>query len=744
MKRLVKSKANFGTAPVFLTAISTILGAILFLRFGYAVGNVGFLGTMGIILFAHLVTIPTALAIAEIATNQKVEGGGEYYIISRSFGINVGAAIGITLYLSQAISFAFYMIAFAEAFGSVFEFVNAQTGMDFHDKRLVSIPIILILSGILIYRGSDLGMKALYVVVGILFISIAMFFYGQTGYRESLESFSFNSTISNPDNFYIVFAICFPAFTGMTAGVGLSGDLKDPKKSIPIGTLSATIFGMIVYIFIAYKMTISASPEDLAGDQFVMSKIAIWGPIIPIGLAAATISSAIGSALVAPRTLQALAMDRILPFPMINRWLSFGKSSNGDPVNATVATCLLALFFVIIGDINFVAQIISMFFMVTYGTICLISFLQHFAADPSYRPDFKSRWYISLIGALLTIYLMFRMNAFYAFVSISMMIVIYLTITKLKQDKEGMAKIFQGVIFQLSRRLQIFLQKTEKEDHNNWRPSVICISKDFFKRPSAFKFMTWISHRYGFGTYIHYMQGYFSKETNLQSKEQLRECIKIAGSSRSNVYLDTIISPSFTSVVAQAIQLPSVSGKDINMVLLEYSKNSPDGLQEIIENFPLIKSADLDTCILGSSDKAFGVKSEIHIWITPNDMENGSLMILMGYVLMGHPDWKNAQIKISAIFPENEISVIQEQLLNLIKSGRLPISAHNVELLEKKDEISVKEIINEKSKSADLTIVGFRSEALKQLGINLFQGYKGVGDILFVNTTSEKEIVDAF
>ena len=383
MERLVKSKANFGTAPVFLTAISTILGAIMFLRFGYAVGNVGFLGTMGIILFAHLVTIPTAMAIAEIATNQKVEGGGEYYIISRSFGINVGAAIGITLYLSQAISFAFYMIAFAEAFGLVFEFVNAQTGMDFHDKRIVSIPAILILSSILIFRGSDLGMKALYVVVGILFISIAMFFYGQTGYRESLESFSFNSTISNPDNFYIVFAICFPAFTGMTAGVGLSGDLKDPKKSIPIGTLSATIFGMIVYIFIAYKLTMSASPEDLAGDQFVMSKIAVWGPIIPIGLAAATISSAIGSALVAPRTLQALAMDRILPVPMINRWLSFGKRSNGDPVNATVATCILALFFVAIGDINFVAQIISMFFMVTYGTICLISFLQHFAADPS-------------------------------------------------------------------------------------------------------------------------------------------------------------------------------------------------------------------------------------------------------------------------------------------------------------------------------------------------------------------------
>jgi amino acid transporter len=115
-RTLVNHKAEFGTLPVFMTAISTILGAILFLRFGYAVGHTGFIGAIGIIALGHLVTIPTALAVAEIATNQKVLGGGAYYIISRSFGLNIGAAIGITLYLSQAISVAFYVIAFGEAF----------------------------------------------------------------------------------------------------------------------------------------------------------------------------------------------------------------------------------------------------------------------------------------------------------------------------------------------------------------------------------------------------------------------------------------------------------------------------------------------------------------------------------------------------------------------------------------------------------------------------------------------------
>jgi amino acid transporter len=186
----------------------------------------------------------------------------------------------------------------------------------------------------------------------------------------------------------------------MTAGVGLSGDLAKPSRSIPLGTLAGTITGMVVYMLIAYKLTISASPADLANtDRLVMGEIAWQGWwIIPIGLAAATISSALGSILVAPRTLQALARDRVLPSPRGSYFLSRGRGKNDEPFNATVVTVLFALLFVLMGELDFVAEIISMFFMVTYGTLNLISFLQHFAADPSYRPTFKSRWWISLFG----------------------------------------------------------------------------------------------------------------------------------------------------------------------------------------------------------------------------------------------------------------------------------------------------------------------------------------------------------
>ena len=739
MSNLREKKGKFGVTPVFLTALSTILGAVMFLRFGYAVGNVGFIGTVGIILLGHLITIPTAMAIAEIATNQKVEGGGEYYIISRSFGINIGAAIGLTLYLSQAISIAFYSIAFSEAFDGVIEWLNDTYHIFIWDKRLISAPLVLMLSAIMLSKGAQLGVKILYPVVAILVVSLLFLFLGDTGYMTGNGNFYFFKTIQNPDSFFIVFAIIFPAFTGMTAGVGLSGDLKDPKKAIPLGSLMATFTGMLIYLFIAYKLTISASPEDLASDQLIMGKIALWGPIIALGLAAATFSSALGSIMVAPRTLQALASDEIIPNRGINAFLS-KETKKGEPFNATVITILIALFFLLVGDINMVAQIISMFFMVTYGAICSISFLQHFAADPSYRPAFKSRWYVSLLGAVLCFYMMFKMNAMYAFSALLIMVLIYVGITYFSPNKQGMVKIFQGVIYQLSRQLQVFLQKADKEDINTWRPSLICISDDSFKRTAAFELMRWISHRYGFGTYLHYIKGYVSRETNKNAHDMLDRLIEKAEISKSNMYLDTIISPSYTTAIAQSIQLPSVSGKESNMFMFEYSKTLGPCTDLIMDNMPLVSATDFDICVLASTEKGFGYHNEIHIWITQGDFDNASLMILMSFVIMGHRDWQGAEIKIFAIHPKDELTNQREKLLDQIKEGRLPISPNNVELIEKDQETNSRVIINKRSVGADLTIIGFNSEAVKQLRAEVFEGYHDLGNILFVNSSKEKEL----
>ena len=739
---LIKRKAALGTAPVFFTAISTILGAIMFLRFGYAVGSVGFLGAVAIIIIGHLVTIPTALALAEIATNQKVEGGGEYFIISRSFGLVVGAAIGVGLFLSQAISVAFYIIAFAEAFNPLYDFVNDRLGWSLTDKRLVSIPALFALAGLILYKGANVGLKALYTVVGVLFLSLVLFFLGGTEYTGRFGYQSLVATVENADPFFLVFAICFPAFTGMTAGVGLSGDLKSPSRSIPVGTLAATVVGMAVYIAIAFKLAASASPQELVSDQLAMSHIALWGPIIPIGLACATISSALGSALVAPRTLQALGADGIFPKDSINIWLSRGKGSTLEPVNAALAVFGIAVLFVAIGDVNFVAQIISMFFMVTYGSICLISFLEHFAADPSYRPVFRSRWYISFLGAVMCIWLMFKMSATYAILAISAMVLMYLGISYYKPERRGLAAIFQGAIFQLSRQLQVFLQKSSKADTARWRPSVVCISRSSFERLAGFELLRWISHRYGFGSYIHFLKGYLSRTTSEQARDDLNRLVKMAGVSDSNVYVDTLISPSYTTAICQAAQLPGISGKENNMILFDFSKRDPAELMDIIDNYQLLVASGFDVAILGSSDREFGYKKEIHVWITPADYDNASLMILMAYIILGHPDWSKGVIKLFASFPEEELDEQRDELLKLVQSGRLPLSAQNIHLLGQKAGTSKRETINEKSRDADLTIIGFVGDALRHRKTEMFTGYDGIGNVLFVNTTQEIELID--
>ena len=790
---------KFGTAPVFFTAISTILGAIMFLRFGFAVGNVGFLGTIAIILIGHAVTIPTAMAIAEIATNQKVEGGGEYYIISRSFGLVIGSTIGIALYLSQGISVAFYIMAFAEAFSSLFSYLIETFDLPewlvwlMQQKQAIGIPALLGLTYIMLAKGADLGVKVLYIVVATLAIALIAFFLGSTEYSQDHEfnpmatiadsfvsevteaeetvpfasdtlqadtltnSYSNQETVkkapppSNSNNrqspliplgFFTVFAIIFPAFTGMTAGVGMSGDLKDPGRSIPLGTLAGTIGGMVVYIFLAYKLTISASPQDLADtSKLIMADIAWQGWwIIPLGLAAATISSALGSIMVAPRTLQAIARDQIFPAPKVNYWLSRGKGKSDEPFNASVVTILIAAVFIMAGALDSVAQIISIFFMVTYGSLCLISFLNHFAADPSYRPRFKSRWIISLFGALACFGLMFFMNAGYAFIAIFLMILLYFVIAYFNQDKKSMALIFQGVIFQFSRQLQVFLQKADKEKARSWRPSAIAFSSHTFDRLGAFDLLRWISQKYGFGTYIHQIEGYLSRETNAVAKACKERLIKMTESTSSKIYVDTLVSPSYTSSIAQVIQLPGIAGTENNLLLFEFSKNKPDSLKNIVENFKLIKSVDFDVLVLGTSERGFGLKKQVHIWITSVDYQNANLMILLAYIIIGHKEWKGAEIKIFAIYPEATIEKEKERLYSLIEKGQLPISPNNLEFITRKAEIKTEKIITEKSRDADLTILGFHPELIKHEGVKAFQQFGDVGNVLFVNAVESKEI----
>ncbi len=729
---------GFGTLPVFLAGISTILGAIMFLRFGYAVGNVGLLGTLGIIVIGHLVTIPTALAIAEIATNRKVEGGGEYFIISRSFGTTIGSVIGVSLYLSQAISVAFYMIAFAEAFSPLADLIAERVG--FYDPRLISLPATLLLLLLVLTKGAALGVKALYVVVATLVLSLISFFIGETDYEVTM---ALTETVDNPHRFMDVFAICFPAFTGMTAGVGLSGDLRNPRKSIPAGTLMATFAGMFAYIFIVFKLAASAPVDMLAEDQLIMEKIAIWGPMILIGLAAATISSAIGSILVAPRTLQALGSDESLPLPGINKWLETGVGAVNEPRNATLVTGGLALCIVLLGNVDFVARLISMFFMVTYGSLCAISFLEHFAARPDYRPSFRSRWYVSLFGAVICTLMMFLMDPLYAILAILVMSGLYLIVAQQSKGRRtGLAAMFEGVMTQANRYMSVRLQERRRRiSASEWRPSVIMINDRTFDRRSPLQFLRWICHRYGFGTYLHFIKGHLDQKTFAQSEQIKERLIRQARQQHSPVYMDTVVSPSMISALAQSLQIPGVSGLSNNTILFEFSIHDDDKIiNEVAESCLFASSTKMTRLVLRHTDFYFGERKSIHIWLTWNDRENAYLMILFSYILLGHPDWADAEIKVFAAMPMNQLAERRREFQQFMSDGRIPVSEKNIRFLPIDDIEAYRERVTRLSQNADLLVVGFDLEGLAKRKGETFKNHTLNKDVLFVNAHHELSI----
>ncbi len=721
---------GFSTAPVFLAAISTILGAILFLRFGYAVGHVGMFGVLLIILIGHAITIPTAMAIAEIATNLKVEGGGEYFIISRSFGSMVGSTIGISLYFSQAISVAFYMIAFSEAFTPAFAWVQELTGI-VPQIWMISIPATLLLLVLILKKGANIGVTMLWVVVTTLGISLVTFFLGKSPHETpSLDIFA---TVKEPEDFFVVFAIIFPAFTGMTAGVGLSGDLKNPRKSIPLGTLTATFTGMIVYVLVVTKLAYSLTPAELTADQFAMSKIALWGPIIPIGLAAATLSSAIGSILIAPRTLQALAGDNTFPSRAVNRFLKKGKGDSNEPVHATLVTSVIVLVFVSLGSVNFVAKIISMFFMITYGSLCLVSFLEHFAGNPSYRPTFKSRWYLSLIGAVACFIMMFQMAPLYALLALLAIMGIYLSL-KRRSERDDLSAMIKGVLFQLTRKLQVLIQKRQAEVAlSNWRPSFIAISSASISRLAPFDLLRWISHYHGFGSFIHFVKGPLDEPHQSEAKVKLEQLINQVTESHAGIYVDTIISPSFKTAVAQIVQLPGIAGMENNSILFEFHEDHPEAISDIIEGCQFASVVDFNMTVLRSSDRHFGYKKRIDIWLTPGDYANANLMILLAYIIIGHPEWKRCKIDLFAAFETSEMDAHVAQLNRLIDEGRIPISKKNVRKIPwDKDKSSYEAQVSLHSEAADLVIMGFSLKKLKKDKGNFFKKFGNVKDILFV------------
>ena len=375
---------QFGTFKgVFTPSVLTVLGVVMYLRMGWVLGNLGLTGTIAVVTLASTITFFTALSLAALATNMRVGGGGAYYVISRSLGVETGAAIGIPLYLAQALGISFYIAGFSESVVDVFPALDlTQVGV----VTLIGLTIV-------VYISADLALKSQFIIMIAIAASLVSFFAGSAPPTPVPDELPVMERL----HFWAVFAVFFPAVTGIEAGIAMSGDLREPARSLPRGTIAAVLVGYAVYLAIPIVMHARDIPRPLLlTDSLVMQASARWGPAVLVGIWAASLSSAMGALLGAPRTLQALARDEVIP-PVIGR--GFGR--HNDPRVATVLSFGLALAGILMGNLNAIAVVLSMFFLTSYGVLNLSAGLGELISSPAWRPKFRVPWWISVAGFLL-------------------------------------------------------------------------------------------------------------------------------------------------------------------------------------------------------------------------------------------------------------------------------------------------------------------------------------------------------
>ncbi|MDJ0646160.1 MAG: Na-K-Cl cotransporter, partial [Flavobacteriaceae bacterium] len=402
------SKApKFGTfLGVYTPSILTILGLIMYLRFGWVVGNVGLLKTIAIVLMASAITFITGLSASAIATNIKVGVGGEYYMISRSLGLETGGAIGIPLYLCRTLSVTFYCYGLAEAILALWP--QGATGLPAYSLQAIAILFIIVVTA-LSGKSAKLVLKSQIPIMVIVALSILALLVGVL--LKPLHAPVTEATYySAPEGFWYVFAVFFPAVTGFTAGIGMSGDLKDPQKSIPKGTLGAVVSGAAIYLIIplALAVTGTLTIEQLADPDAgvtIWTRLAILGPwLVYPAVWGAVLSSAFGSILGGPRILQALSMDGLVP-----KFLA-KLSPSGQPTIATWISGAIALGAVFLGGLNTIAQYVSVLFLTLYVAVNVSAAVEQLIKEPSYRPKIHVPWYISLLGAIAAMVVMLLIN----------------------------------------------------------------------------------------------------------------------------------------------------------------------------------------------------------------------------------------------------------------------------------------------------------------------------------------------
>jgi amino acid transporter len=672
---------------VFTPTILTILGVIMYLRFGWLVGSLGLFRVLAIVLLANLITIITTLSFSAVATNAKVGAGGAYFIISRSLGLELGGAIGVPLFLSQAFSVTLYAYGLAESFRILWPALPIQP---------VTFGIIAAV-GLLAVAGADKALRAQVFLMGLVIISLVALGVGVF----ARSSFGEGPVVIHPPSgnlgFWAGFAVFFPAVTGVMAGLGLSGDLKDPGRSIPLGSILAVATGFLIYMIVPVLLMLGAEPSELKEDPLIWTRIAVLGPYLVLpGLWAAIFSSAVGSILAAPRTLQALARDGLAPRGL---WRPTGDWREILP--GLGVSLVIAFLAVLLGKLNAVAAVVSMFFLTVYGTINIVAAFEALSGDPSWRPKIRIHWAVNLLGGVACVFVMILINPFvgvFAFLA-EFGLWMYLS-RRVQKARWGDAR--RGLYENLIRWALVHLARRPLSSRN-WRPHVLVFVDEPVAELDLVRFGDWFSQGRGVVTVCHLIVG------DLMSKDldigEMRQAIQnVMNDEEMVVFAEVDVVSDVVEGIVGVAQANGMAGLTSNTVVLGW----PDDAAlrcEFLRTIPKLERLK-KSLVLGRIKPKYVFhreKRKIHVWWGGLE-QNSDLMLLLAYLLTQNHDWRDAEVEVMSIASSEMTKERTESYLNqLIPEIRIDATAR---VILKPKDVTVAQLIQRESADAEVVFLG--------------------------------------
>jgi amino acid transporter len=686
---------KFGTfLGVYTPSVLTILGLIMYLRFGWVVGNLGLPLTLFVVLLATSITFITALSASAVATNMRVGVGGEYYMISRSLGLELGGAIGIPLFLCRTLSITFYSFGLAE---SILTFWPASWGaIPAATTQLLTaflIVTIVAISG----RSAELALKLqipIMIAVGLSILALGLGV--ATGGIQSPEMVPSYRTA--PAGFWYVFAVFFPAVTGFTAGIGMSGDLKDPRRSIPRGTLLAVTTGALVYLSIPLLLSTTGrvTPRDLAEPGIIWIQIAVLGAwLVFPGVWGAILSSAFGSALGGPRVLQSLSRDGLAPAFLAR------TSRSGQPTVATWASGAIALAAVALGGLNAVAQFVTILFLTLYVTINLSAAIENLVGDPSFRPTIKVPWWISLLGSIGAIAVMFLISPIACIAAVILELGLYLYLRRRVLKREW-GDVRAGMWIAVA-RFALMKLRENRSDPRNWRPHILLLAGDPGKRISLVRLASWFNQDRGIVTACRLMTGDL-RDGSVEIDRVRSEMEAEVTEAGLTAFCEAHVVPDFETGVLDIAQASGVGELAANTVMFGWSKRR-ERLASQLRLMRALSNAGKSTVISRIRwAHEPGQEKRIDLW-WGGLQNNGDLMLLLAHLLRLNPEWNDARLTVRSIArSEAERDSQHTGLAELLAETR--IEADTEVLYEPDATRDLADIMHARSAQADVVFLG--------------------------------------